>query len=644
MTGEGTIWLLPLVPALAGLALWAHDLLGLRGSRLRLGLLGAGAATATLALALAAGEWSGRIAWSETIVLQAGLVPLSHPVAVTVPAVAAAVLVFAAAHEAERGLARLIGLLLVFVGGMELVVVAGDLVTLLIGWELVGACSWALIGHRWRDEAPMASASYAFVMTRAGDLGLFLALFATFAASGGTSYDALGDLQGVPLALAAFGILVAAAAKAGQLPFSPWLFRAMDGPTSVSALLHSAAMVAAGAFLLARLHPQLSQAPGFGTAALAVGLATALLGGAVAVRQLHAKKLLAGSTSAQLGLMIAAVGAGYPGIAVLHLVVHAAMKAPLFFAAGIAHGETGSFDLRRMRLGRAMPWAAALTAVAALSLAGAPAFAGGWSKEQVVKALETAGPWWALAGIAAGGLSAAYAARFALFAFGAGARTEARPERGSVAALALLSGATLLLSTLWLAPVHDAAAGLLGAPLPEGTPLGLALSLTAVALGLLAGLRLARRPGEPPAADWLGLPAVVDRVLVRPFEAAARAAARADDLALGVSFGTVARRAARIDDEILDGMPPGTADRAWSGAARTWQGAVGGVVRATCRLAAAASRRGEAASDLIPDGAGRLAGMAGADLRRLQTGLAHHYYLLLVAGFALGAAYLFLGA
>ena len=441
------IWTLALLPALAGLAVWAAG-----DGRMRAGALGAVVLAATLMLSLVARRLDGqrtpgRRRWS----CAPSLVPLSHAVAVTVPAIALAVVVFAAGHEAERGLARLIGLILVFVGGMELIVIAGDLLTLLIGWEIVGACSWALIAHHWRQGEAARSANYAFVMTRAGDLGLFLALFATFAATGGLGYDALGELQGPALWLAAAGILVAAASKAGQVPFSPWLFRAMDGPTSVSALLHSATMVAAGAFLVARLQPQLSAAPGFGVAAIAVGLVTAIAGGVVALRQVHAKKVLAGSTSAQLGLMFAAAGAGFPGVAVLHLIMHAAFKAPLFFAAGIAHEAAGSFDLRTMRLGRALPWTAAMTAVAALALAGVPPLSGAWSKEEVVKALGHAGPWLALAGIVAGGLSAAYAARFALLAFWPGDRQEAeRPGRGETVALAALALATVALSVLWL--------------------------------------------------------------------------------------------------------------------------------------------------------------------------------------------------
>src|SRR3546814_2179969 len=129
----------------------------------------------------------------------------------------------------------------------------------------------------------------------------------------------------------------------------------MAGPTSVSALRHAAAMVAAGAYLLARLHPMLGHAPAFAGAVIAVGLTTAVAGGLVALLQNHAKKLLAASTSAHFGLMFVAVGAGYPGVAVLHLVAHAGFKALLFLAAGVAGEHAGCYALDRDRLGRALP-------------------------------------------------------------------------------------------------------------------------------------------------------------------------------------------------------------------------------------------------------------------------------------------------
>ena len=639
------IWALVYLPVLAGLGVWSMG-----GSRMRVGAVGAVGALATLVLAVVASDQSGRIAWSETIVLQAVLPPLAQAVAITVPAILLAITIFAASHEEAPGLPRLVGLMLVFTGGMELVVIAADLVSLLIGWEIVGACSWALIGHKWRSQAPGLSANFAFVLTRAGDLGLFLAVMATFAATGSASYDALGTLQGGPLVLATFGILLAAVSKAGQVPFAPWLFRAMDGPTSVSALLHSATMVAAGAYLLARLQPQLSAAPGFDEAAMAVGLGTAILGGVVALRQTHAKKLLAGSTSAQMGLMIATVGAGYPGVAVLHLIVHAATKAALFCAAGIGHRVTGGFDLREMGLARTVPFAAALTAIAALSLAAVPPLSGGWTKEEMIKAIEHAGVFWTACAILAGGLSAAYATYFAAAAFGTGETRDRRTLPGEMGGLALLSGATLLMSALWLRAVHEAAASWIGADLPQGSQFWLIASLTVVALGVLAGLHVARSGQEAPAREWLGLPALYQHGSIRPFHALAQAAARFDDGVIDVIpsgaaalAGILSRTLSRADDDIIDGLASGTAERATKGTGRTWRGAIGAVVAGTSALASIGAGLGERLSDLIPGGSGRLAGMAGADLRRLQTGLAHHYYAFIMAGFALAVALLILG-
>ncbi|MGR3496614.1 NADH-quinone oxidoreductase subunit 5 family protein [Citreimonas sp.] len=638
------IWALAYVPALAGLAIWA-----IGGSRGRLAAMGVAASVVTLLLCLGAAGQTGKITWSDTLALQAALPPLAQAVAMLVPAILLPITIFAASHEEADGLPRLIGLMLVFTGGMELVVIADDLVPLLIGWEFVGACSWALIGHRWRAQAPGLSGNFAFVLTRAGDLGLFLAVLATFAGAGGTSYAHLDALTGWPLSLAAFGLLVAAVSKAGQVPFAPWLFRAMDGPTSVSALLHSATMVAAGAYILARLQPSLSGAPGFGVAAMTLGLGTALLGGVVALRQIHAKKVLAGSTSAQMGLMIATVGAGYPAVAVLHLIVHAATKAALFCSAGVAHRIIGSFDLRAMHVGRALPVVAILTGIAALSLAAVPPLSGAWSKEAMVHAVEHAGIFWAAAIILAGGLSAAYSARFAILAFGPGDDRDNTGNVGELAALIGLSGAVLALSALWLPSVQDAAAIWLNTDLPSGSRLGLIASLCAVALGLLAGLRAARSPADTPAREWLGLSALYQHGIIRPFHALAGMAARVDDRVIdGIprSVATfahaAARHLARADAETIDGFARDKAN-ALRPAAGLWRGAVATVARGTEGLAAIATAGGERLTDLVPNGGARIAGMAGADLRRLQTGLSHHYYVMLVAGLGLAVGLLIFG-
>lgn len=611
------IWLVPLLPMAVGLVLWAAG-----GGR---GLLG-GVAAATLLATAALALWAGLsvYGWAPGLELRAELTVLARAVAVVVPLVAAAVAIYAAAHEHMIGLPRMVGLLLVFTGAMEMVVIADDLVTLLIGWELMGALSWALIGHT-REDKSLRSANYAFVATRLGDLGLFMALFAVLSAGGSASYASLGELEGWRLAVAAFGLLVAAAAKAGQVPFSPWLFRAMDGPTPVSALLHSSTMVAAGAYLLARLHPWLSGAPGFEAATVAVGLTTALAGGFVAVGQVHSKKLLAGSTSAQIGLMFAAVGAGYPVVAVLHLITHAFFKAPLFFAAGIAKQTVGSFDLREMRVGRTLPLAALATLVVAAAVGGVPPLGGAWTKEEVVKALGEHALWLALIGALAGALSGAYAARFAYLGFWPHRRgTPPRRAGAQTASLAVLAAVSLLLGALWLKKVSEPVAKALGGELPPSETLLMVVSLALVALGIVLGIVLARRPVEHAWADWLGLPGLIDRALVAPVR---DGAARSGDW----------------DDRLFDAIPRGATAaglRLTSGRASGWDG---GLPPASVQQDPGGLLLWDRGTDAIPEGTARAAGWAGRKARQLQTGMSHHYYLLLAGGVAAGALLLIIG-
>lgn len=599
------LWSLALLPILAGIAVYAANLQRRTTLATTAGLALAG----TLALAVWASlaGWRAGLTWNAILQLQAALTPLSATVAILVPTIALPVALFAAAHEHRPGLTRLIALLLMFAGAMELLVIAADLLTLLIGWELVGACSWALIGHRWREVGNPGSGLYAFVTTRFGDLGLFLAAMAAFAGTGSFTYAALGQMDGPLLHVLVFGLVLSAAAKSGQVPFSPWLFRAMAGPTSVSALLHAATMVAAGAYLLARLQPVLDRADWFGPAVMGIGLATALAGGVAALLQAHAKKLLAASTSAHYGLMFVAVGAGYPAVALLHLVAHAAFKALLFLATGVAGERSGNYLLKRMGYGRALPWVAALSAVGALALAGVPPLGGAWTKEAIVSAAGHASPSAAIGVVLAGGLSAAYAVRFQLLAYGL-TRTGARAARLrslAFAGLGLLAFISLLLSLLWLPSVREPLAQLLDASLLTTKTWELTVSLLAVAAGVYAGALLVRRNAalglhDPAAAlaDWLGLPWAIDRAIIRP--------------AL-----LLARTAAQFDDRVVDALPRGVA--------RFGQG-----------CAAAGSRFGEAISDGLPEGAALWVGLGGHDTRRLQTGLSHHYYAMV----ALGAAVL----
>ena len=623
------LWLLALLPAMTGAVLLAMGSHRRRVLALMAGL-GLVATLALVPIAVSAG-WTGSLRWSATLALQAAVTPLSALVAALVPAVALPVLVYAAYREREVGLVRLLSLLLLFCGAMELLVIADDWLTLLIGWEMVGACSWALIAHEWRDAANPSAARYAFVATRVGDLGLFLAAMSAYAGSGSFAFDDLARLDAQHLAVVAFGVVLSAAAKSGQIPFSPWLFRAMAGPASASALLHAATMVAAGAYLLARLQPMLASVGGFGVAVMAIGTATALAAGVVALVQPDIKKVLAASTSAHFGLMFVAVGAGFPGIAVLHLVAHGFFKALLFLSAGIAIDRSGGHELSAMRLGRALPVVAILAAVGAVALAGLPPLGAAWTKEAIAAAAAAAGPFWSAGVIAASGLSAAYAVRWITLSYGRG---EATPNKdiftlapAVTASLGWLAVASVLLSALWLPGVGESLAGALSIVLPRESTTLVGAAIVALAVGAWTGRWIAvRMPtlghGDlvAPVADWWRLPALID-------------------LAVSTPTAVLARALARVDDSLIDAIPRaiGQAGR-WLAAPLAWaDGRVvdRGVVLTKAFvgwLSRATSHIGELVADGIALGPARLVSLGGHDAQRLQTGLSHHAFAVLLLG------------
>ncbi|NUR91731.1 MAG: NADH-quinone oxidoreductase subunit L, partial [Nonomuraea sp.] len=272
------LWLLPALPAACGALLLA----------VRRAPRAASVTVAAITLGLACWAAVARPRVTTRFVFESGLAVdgLSAVMVVTVAAVALAVLVFAAGELRE---ARFHGLMLLFVGAMLLTVTATDLVMLLMGWEVMGAMSYALIAYWWRDGSRVRAGTISFVTTRTGDLGLYFAAGAALLGGGSLALDRLsGDLV-------IAGIVLAALGKSAQLPFSFWLSRAMAGPSPVSALLHSATMVAAGAYLLLRLQPLL-HATGWAAPLVAwLGVLTALLLGAVALAQRDLKQLLAAS-------------------------------------------------------------------------------------------------------------------------------------------------------------------------------------------------------------------------------------------------------------------------------------------------------------------------------------------------------------
>ena len=636
------LWMLPLAPlAVAALAQ------ALGRSRRAVGAASVGIIVVVLIAAsvfVAGDTGASGFRWGDRFTLTVELEGFGRVMAILVPAVAAPIVAYAVATESE-GRTRLIGVMVAFVGAMELLVVAADFLTLLIAWELVGAFSWVLIGHTWREAGSVRSAAHAFITTRFGDLGLYLAAGIAFAATGSLSFASLDRAGDTSLAVVAGGVLLAAAAKSAQVPFSPWLFSAMAGPTPVSALLHSATMVAAGAYILVRLAPSFESVSWFGSAVVTVGVTTALAGGVVAATQSHIKRALAGSTSAQYGLMFVAAGAGSTAAAGAHLVTHAAFKSLLFLAAGVAVQATGSNEMRDMQLGDRLRNVAILAAVGTLALAAVPPLGGAWTKEEV---LASAVHDSALVGIAvfvAGWLSALYAGRWQLLVYGprppGGDNSHYRSGRTEMASLSVLAAASVVLGLLWLpgaeGAVEDAAGGsLVGSQLWE---FGMTLLLILLAAAVVAALhRSARLPtlGLPGswvtfAANWWGLPIVAKALVVDPVLALSRFLARVDDVVIDAGVRAAAA-AAGFFSRVL----------AWRG-----EFTIDGLVRAVAAstfLAARGSRStDERGIDGAVEGLASAIGIAGRKSRSFQTGLSHNYYVVVAVGLAVLAGVLAFG-
>lgn len=630
------VLILPALPLSAAVVVWL--------ARRRPRLAGA-VAVGALVAAVGAGLWAAllepsmTLTWSPVIQLALSVGGFGRVMVVLVPFIAAPVVAYAAVTE-SAGRARLLTLILVFVAAMLLLVVAADFVTLITAWELVGATSWALIGHGWRDRSNVEAGTQAFLTTRLGDLGLYLAAGAAFAATGSFAFAGVAGASSPWREIVAGGVLLAAAAKSAQVPFSPWLLAAMAGPTPVSALLHSATLVAAGAYLLIRLAPALDTVAWFLPLTALIGVATALGGGIVAALQTHAKRALAASTSAQYGLMFIAVGAGSAAAAGAQLVTHAAFKSLLFLATGVAIHATGTTFLGRTRLGRALPAVAVMAGVGALALAGLPPLGGAWSKESIVAAAIDSSAVLGIATLAAGFLSALYAGRFVLLAFGPGARSGSvrRPTATELGALVVLAAATVGLAVLWLPAAPGVVEGLTGGVLAAGSAsesvvtIGLLVAGGLIVVGLdrrgrLLGLGRAEAI-RPALANWLLLPQATSALVVVPTLRLSSALARADDRVIDAGVRAAARVATFVS----------------SIAARRVEFSIDGLVQATAgatmRTASASRYADDAGVDGALEATGRGIGLAGHHSRRLQAGQTHVYFVIVAVGLVLIASIL----
>ncbi len=323
---------------------------------------------------------------------------------------------------------RFFAYLNLFAASMLVLVLGSSFLTLFFGWELVGLCSYLLIGFWFERRDYATAAKKAFIVNRVGDVGFLIAMFVIFGAFGSLSFlDVLpeaGTVLGAGSAVAAaicLLLFVGAAGKSAQIPLYVWLPDAMAGPTPVSALIHAATMVTAGVYLIARTSPVWAQVPEVGLFVAYIGAATALVAALIACAQNDIKKILAYSTVSQLGYMFIGVGLGDQVAGVFHLLTHGFFKALLFLAAGsVMHALANNTDVWRMGgLTKRMPITTATSAVGVLAISGFPFLSGFFSKEEILAAaLETPGaqPIWVIGALVTG-LTAFYMTRWFVLTF-----------------------------------------------------------------------------------------------------------------------------------------------------------------------------------------------------------------------------------
>ncbi|WP_448563073.1 NAD(P)H-quinone oxidoreductase subunit 5 [Trichothermofontia sp.] len=323
----------------------------------------------------------------------------------------------------DPGYVRFYAYLSLFSSSMLGLVVSPNLVQVYVFWELVGMCSYLLIGFWYDRKAAADACQKAFVTNRVGDFGLLLGMLGLYWATQTFEFDLMGERlhsmvesgtfsSGLAI-LFAILVFLGPVAKSAQFPLHVWLPDAMEGPTPISALIHAATMVAAGVFLIARMFPVFEGIPVAMNMIAYTGAFTAFLGATIAITQNDIKKGLAYSTISQLGYMVMAMGVGAYGAGLFHLMTHAYFKAMLFLCSGsvihgmeavVGHEPILAQDMRLMGgLRQFMPITATTFLIGTLAICGIPPFAGFWSKDEILSSMFTANPsLWAIGWLTAG--------------------------------------------------------------------------------------------------------------------------------------------------------------------------------------------------------------------------------------------------
>jgi NADH-quinone oxidoreductase subunit L len=393
-----------------------------------------------------------------------------------------------------------------FTASMLTIVLADNLLLLYLAWELVGLCSYLLIGFWWERRSAAEAAKKAFITTRIGDVGLLIGILLLFKETG--TFDitdilaqvTAGGLNDGVVTSSAFLIFLGAMGKSAQFPLHVWLPDAMEGPTPVSALIHAATMVTAGVFLVARLLPLYDAVYAAQLTVAIVGLVTALMGASMALTSTDLKRILAYSTMSHLGFMMLALGAGGMTAAMFHLLTHGVAKAMLFLSAGsIMHSMHEETDIRRMGgLRHRMPRTTLAFTIGALALAGIAPLSAFWSKDEILLAVKDGlNPVFLVLFLVAVVMSALYMARAINLVFFGPLSDDNRDVRESPAVMSvplLVLGALTLVIGFIVLPLggsYDGIASFLDSHHEfEFSPLWTGVSIALAGGGLLSGLWL----------------------------------------------------------------------------------------------------------------------------------------------------------
>jgi NADH-quinone oxidoreductase subunit L len=324
----------------------------------------------------------------------------------------------------DEGYNRYYAFMSLFTASMLGLVLASNIIQLFVFWELVGLCSYLLIGFWFYKDSARKAATKAFLVTRVGDLGFLIAILIIFSETGALGIAEIQELAiagavgSTALTLFALGLFAGAAGKSAQFPLHVWLPDAMEGPTPVSALIHAATMVAAGVYLVARFFPVFAESDEAITTVAVIGAITAIISSLLAITATDIKRVMAYSTISQLGYMM--MGLGVFGIvaAIFHLFTHAFFKALLFLGAGSVNHATGTFDMRKMGgLSKYMPVTSWTVFIASMALVGIFPLSGFWSKDEILTDAWDERPWVFVVALIGVFLTAVYVGRMLFLTF-----------------------------------------------------------------------------------------------------------------------------------------------------------------------------------------------------------------------------------